>query len=247
MSLLRDLLNGTPLTTSAVAEVVTAAAAAAPIETATRAAAQVNNAVLITTGNPAQDLANILSAFEAHAGQAPRVNPPEAAKVLATKTAPEVAGVPEPEEEELVVDPPTSKPASVVAAEAVPRSRRTAAVVQQELDALIEVHNKLSAAYEALKGEGRVSADSVREEFKAEVQLIVADLEKATARADELQKTSDSQQEMLVKAAQAITALNAGARAPVAAAAAALEDASSLALANALQAQGWIVQLTVAP
>ena len=41
-------------------------------------------------------LDDLLSDFTSNAGTMPAVNPPEAAKVLATQTAPEVAGEPEP-------------------------------------------------------------------------------------------------------------------------------------------------------
>ena len=62
-------------------------------------------------------LDDLLSDFTSNAGTMPAVNPPEAAKVLATQTAPEVAGEPEPAPVEDKPAPPTEKPADVVAAE----------------------------------------------------------------------------------------------------------------------------------
>jgi hypothetical protein len=63
-------------------------------------------------------LDDLLSDFNSNAGTMPAVNPPEAAKVLATQTAPEVAGEPEPEVVDVAPPPPTEKPAAVLAAEA---------------------------------------------------------------------------------------------------------------------------------
>jgi hypothetical protein len=63
-------------------------------------------------------LDDLLSDFNSNAGTMPAVNPPEAAKVLATQTAPEVAGEPEPEVVDVAPPPPTEKPAEVLAAEA---------------------------------------------------------------------------------------------------------------------------------
>jgi len=257
MSMLRDLLNGSA---SVVPQPAPQAPAAGPIETAARAAAATKAAALAPTGSPEQDLANLLNAFEQNAGAAPRVNPPEAAKVLATKTAAEVKGVPEPEEDDgPEVEPPTSKPASVVAAEAAPRSRRTAAVVQQELDALIETHNKLSREHEALKTEVAGYADTVRAEFAAEAELGKADLAKAYARNTELEAELES---FKTRAASVITALNERLKGQPAAVAvdavplsedcysltpaALAERYSTLVLSKALVEQGWAPSLTVA-
>jgi hypothetical protein len=63
-------------------------------------------------------LDDLLSDFNSNAGTMPAVNPPEAARVLATQTAPEVAGEPEPEVVDVAPPPPTEKPAEVLAAEA---------------------------------------------------------------------------------------------------------------------------------
>lgn len=237
---LRDILNGTS---------AAPAAPAAPIETAARVAAATNAAALQPTGSPEQDLMNLLNAFEANAGVAPRVNPPEAAKVLATKTAAEVAGKPEPEADDgPEVEPPTSKPASVQAAEAAPRPRRTAAVVQEELDALVATHNKLSTAYETLKNESLTLVDSVRQEMKAENALTETDLAKAIARADGLSaELADFQS----RASLVIRSLNEklaaagsveGASCPLPKP---LEEQSAMVLAQALGKQGWTVSLTV--
>jgi len=68
-------------------------------------------------------LDDLLGEFESNAGTMPQVNPPEAAKVLATQTAPEVAGEPEPPAQEEAPPAPTEKPADVKAAEAA-RTRK---------------------------------------------------------------------------------------------------------------------------
>lgn len=62
-------------------------------------------------------LDDLLGEFEANAGKMPQVNPPEATKVLAAQTAPEVAGEPEPVVVEQAPPAPTEKPAEVKAAE----------------------------------------------------------------------------------------------------------------------------------
>jgi hypothetical protein len=63
-------------------------------------------------------LDDLLAEFEDNKGVMPQVNPPEASAVLAAKTAPEVAGEPEPPEAEEAPPAPTEKPAEVKAAEA---------------------------------------------------------------------------------------------------------------------------------
>jgi hypothetical protein len=63
-------------------------------------------------------LDDLLAEFEDNKGVMPQVNPPEASAVLAAKTAPEVAGEPEPPEAEEAPPAPTEKPADVKAAEA---------------------------------------------------------------------------------------------------------------------------------
>jgi hypothetical protein len=68
-------------------------------------------------------LDDLLGEFESNAGTMPQVNPPEAAKVLATQTTPEVAGEPEPPAQEEAPPAPTEKPADVKAAEAA-RTRK---------------------------------------------------------------------------------------------------------------------------
>jgi hypothetical protein len=69
-------------------------------------------------------LDDLLGEFESNAGTMPTVNPPEAAKVLATQTAPEVAGEPEPPAQEEAPPAPTEKPADVKAAEAAKSRKR---------------------------------------------------------------------------------------------------------------------------
>lgn len=74
-------------------------------------------------------LDDLLSDFNSNAGTMPAVNPPESTKVLATQTAPEVAGEPEPAVVDVAPPPPTEKPADVLAAEQAkarkPRAPRT--------------------------------------------------------------------------------------------------------------------------
>lgn len=82
----------------------------------------------------------------ANAGKMPQVNPPEAPKVLAGPTALEVAGHPEPEKEVEQAPAPVEKPADVLAAEQAKKARRTAAVVQTELDAALKRIGELEAA-----------------------------------------------------------------------------------------------------
>ena len=107
-------------------------------------------------------LADLLKQIAENKGVAPQVNPPEAAKVLAEKTAAEVRGEPEPEAVATTVAPPTAKPAEVLAAENEPKVRRTAAVVQAELDALVE-------RFEQEKGEHAItSADLAKAHERAE-------------------------------------------------------------------------------
>lgn len=59
------------------------------------------------------ELDDFLNAFKDNAGVMPQVNPPEAAKVLAEQTAPEVAGHDEPEAKALATPAPTAKPPEV--------------------------------------------------------------------------------------------------------------------------------------
>ncbi len=253
---LRELLNGTSAAPAP-------AAAAAPIETAARAAAA-TTAALAPAGNPELDLANLLAGFEANMGKAPQVNPPEAAKVLATKTALEVAGVREPEEEDTgpAVELPTSKPADVLAAESATRPRRTAAVVQAELDELSREHDTLVAVHAALKAEVASYADKVREEFAAEAAVGAADLEKAYARAESLSVELEAQKALNARALAAIQALQAQkaelsadwnvtekARAEMAASGPAkpLSEYHPRELCKALQEQGFVPTLTVEP
>lgn len=94
------------------------------------------NAAAVATpqGAPPDTLAAVLGAFVANAGKMPQVNPPEAPKVLAGPTALEVAGHPEPEKAPEPAPAPVEKPADVLAAEQAKKARRTAAVVQAELD-----------------------------------------------------------------------------------------------------------------
>jgi len=125
-------------------------AAAAPAAPATAAAspAQGPNAAAVATpqGAPPDTLAALLGDFKANIGKAPQVNPPQAAAVLAGPAAKEVAGHPEPPPEPEARVSPVQKPADVLAAENAPKSRRTAAVVQVELDAALKRVAELEAA-----------------------------------------------------------------------------------------------------
>ena len=66
----------------------------------------------------ASALDDLLADFTSHSGEMPKVNPPEASTVLENQTAPEVAGEPEPPEQDEAPPAPTEKPAEVRAAEA---------------------------------------------------------------------------------------------------------------------------------
>lgn len=89
-------------------------------------------------GDPNGTLAELLGEFKANAGKLPQVNPPQAAAALAGPTAREVAGHPEPEKPKEEKVAPVPKPAEVTAAEQAGKTRRTAAVVQVELDAALK-------------------------------------------------------------------------------------------------------------
>lgn len=152
-------------------------------------------------GSMAANLKNILGQFAEKSG-ATRVNPPEAAKVLAVATAAEVAGAAEDVDAEAAgpnVEPPTSKPAEVLAEEAAKRTRRTAAIVQAELDIALEriaVLEKAGAAKSSSKAEDLELIAQLREEAK----ICEADKAKAHKRADDAEAT-------VVQAVEAITEL----------------------------------------
>lgn len=123
------------------------APAAAPLLAPSSPAPGPNAASVATPqGAPQDTLAAVLGAFVANAGKMPQVNPPEAPKVLAGPTALEVAGHPEPEEVKEPAPAPVEKPADVLAAEQAKKARRTAAVVQAELDAALKRIGELEAA-----------------------------------------------------------------------------------------------------
>lgn len=162
------------------------------------------NAVTTATpaGSPPDTLAALLGDFTAASGRAPRVNPPQAASVLAGPTAKEVAGHPEPPEvaEEKVA--PVAKPAEVIAAENAPKSRRTAAVVQLELDAALarigELESALVAAGEKAAGLVTTAQDvgedltaeavALIEQLRAEAAVQLEDNRKAWARVAQLEE-----------------------------------------------------------
>jgi hypothetical protein len=122
--------------------------------------------------------------------------------VLAGQTAREVAGHPEPAE---IVEPkiaPVEKPADVLAAEQAPKSRRTAAVVQAELDAALarigQLERALVSAGEkaagvvqvAQAGDEDLAAEAVAmiEQLRAEAAVSLEDNRKAWARVAELEE-----------------------------------------------------------
>jgi hypothetical protein len=116
-------------------------------------------------------LDDLLSDFSDNVGVMPQVNPPEATKVLATQTAPEVAGEPEPEKWPEPPPPPTEKPADVVAREAASKQRRTAAVVQAELDvAMVEIASLRSQLDGARAGQAVVAQVSTSATVKLDLQ-----------------------------------------------------------------------------
>lgn len=91
-------------------------------------------------------LAALLTASAQNKGTMPPVNPPQAQAVLETKTTAEVRGEEVPDLPPAVVPAPVAKPPEVVAAEAVKTPRRTAPVVQAELDTALARIAELEAA-----------------------------------------------------------------------------------------------------
>lgn len=160
------------------------------------------NAVLAGSGGvaPPDTLAALLGDFSAAAGKAPRVNPPQAAAVLAGATAKEVAGHPEPAEVVEAKIAPVEKPADVLAAEQAPKSRRTAAVVQVELDAALKRIAQLEAqpaggpAGEPSAPEEDLTSQAVEliEQLRAEAAVSLEDNRKAWARVAELEGKLES-------------------------------------------------------
>jgi len=218
--------------------------------TSAPAAATAATPVVIPPGaTQAETLKNTLASFAkaSAAGGIPRVNPPEAAKVLATKTTNEVAGgKEEPELDGSEVEPPTSKPADVVAAENAPRTRRTAAVVQAELDAALEEIGVLKALARSEPDQKALrEANEMIEALRAEAALREEDLKKAHARADATQEAADLAEQLgaaltatRVELEQVIGAKPGGAS---------LALATTKQLADALVAQGFTVHLEVGP
>lgn len=159
------------------------------------------NAASVSTpaGLPPDTLAALLGDFTAAAGTAPRVNPPQAAQVLAGPTALEVAGHPEPPPvvEEKVA--PVAKPQAVLDAENAPKTRRTAAVVQVELDAALvriaELEEQLESGDPNMPAPDPVGADNIVaeavamiEQLRSEAAVSVEDNRKAWARVAELEE-----------------------------------------------------------
>jgi hypothetical protein len=168
------------------------------------------NAAAVATpqGSPPDTLAAVLGAFVANAGKMPQVNPPEAPKVLAGLTALEVAGHPEPEKapEPAPAPAPVEKPADVLAAEQAKKARRTAAVVQAELDIAqgqLELARKRIAELEAQQtndsGAGPVDerdaalAEAVEliQSLQSEAKISAEDNAKAWARVAAVESERD--------------------------------------------------------
>lgn len=77
-------------------------------------------------------------------------NPPEAVQVIQTHTAPEIAGMPEPAAPVAPPPAPTALPPAIAAAQAEKPKRRTAALVQKELDdALAQIFQLKAIAAQA--------------------------------------------------------------------------------------------------
>jgi hypothetical protein len=150
------------------------AAPAAPVEPGPNAAA-----VATPQGAPPDTLASLLGDFKANVGKAPQVNPPQAAAVLAGAAAKEVAGHPEPPEVAEAKVSPVQKPADVLAAEQATKTRRTAAVVQVELDAALKKVAELEAHIAAAAQTGAVTVvgDSEKDATIAEAVELIQQLQ----------------------------------------------------------------------
>lgn len=161
------------------------------------------NAAAVATpqGAPPDTLAALLGDFKANVGKAPQVNPPQAAAVLAGAAAKEVAGHPEPPEVVEVKVSPVAKPADVLAAEQAGKTRRTAAVVQVELDVALKRVAELEALIAAAAQSGAVTvvgddakdatiAEAVEliQQLRAEAAVSLDDNQKAWARVAELEE-----------------------------------------------------------
>lgn len=181
----------------AAAPTPAASAAAAPSAPAASAVIPGPNAASVSTpqGGPPDTLAAVLGAFVANAGKMPQVNPPEAPKVLAGPTALEVAGHPEPEKAAEPAPAPVEKPADVLAAEQAKakQARRTAAVVQAELDisqGQLELAQKRIAELESALAQVAAGAEIVSDPKQAEalaeaVELIQQLQAEAQVQADD--------------------------------------------------------------
>jgi hypothetical protein len=128
----------------------------------------------------------LINNFKANQGTMPQVNPPAAVKVLETQTKPETEGKPEPAISASAAAPaasatatvtPANTAASSASAEPEAKTRRTAAVVQAELDQvaaeLAQTKAQLAAEMAAHCGttgalkELRASFDQGKQEFDA--------------------------------------------------------------------------------
>jgi hypothetical protein len=165
-----------PSPSPAAASAAVAPAVQSPAAAPTAVAPGPNAAAVATPqGGPQDTLAAVLGAFVANAGKMPQVNPPEAPKVLAGPTALEVAGHPEPEKEVEQAPAPVEKPADVLAAEQAKKARRTAAVVQVELDAALKELAEARAALAARPVDACVGTVTVYEADSQQVQAALAE------------------------------------------------------------------------
>jgi hypothetical protein len=225
--------------TSTPAPVVPGAAAAA--------AAVVPQVTLPNAGTPQQNLLQLVTEFAARNGTTPKVNPPESTKVLTTETLAEAGGAPQPDETDKgpAVEPPTSKPADVLAAEAAKRTRRTAAVVQEELD-LANVEIATLKQQLAAKSSSKQEDLDYIEQLRGEAKLREEDATKLFQRNEELTAALEAAEAMNAQAVEVITQLQAGAAsAPVQVPAGGLSDLPTIVLSQALAAQGFTVKLEV--
>lgn len=145
----------------------------------------------------ASALDELLFGFSSNKGTMPQVNPPEAEKVLETQTAPEVAGNPEPELEVLTPPAPTEKPQEVKDAEAKTKVRRTAKVVQEELDAALARIAELEACSGGARNTG----------YEAELEKQVSDLKDKLDAAKVSLEAAESRAKVAGQEAQGVAEL----------------------------------------
>ncbi len=139
----------------------------------------------------ASALDDLVNKFKANQGSMPQVNPPAAAKVLETQTKPEVAGQKsEPTAASAAVSaqtPPAAPASAAKPAESEPegKPRRTAAVVQAELDQalaeLAQTKAALSAAHARI-----AEVQTEHQQTGAQRDVLQTELEKAVKFAEQV-------------------------------------------------------------